>query len=321
MTQHPLKFNLFTFGDSADINTFSNLPYFFTESLKSKGIHVNRINLLPEEDLFFKWYFNICRKWFFFNKRLLKRDVSFDLYRNKAIKFFVDRKIISKLKTYAQVNLNIFLTYSFSSYRFSKVPVVHYCDQTYELFLNDTRKKIRKRDKYFIKLEKKNLENAAHIFSTNSKCTKHITECYKLRNTTHLKGGINLDTSVIENEHQIINLKKNNKDILFIGRGIHKRGVDILVDAFRQFNRLNANAYTLHLVGISAKRITNADSSIKFYQYLDKNIPGELKLYLDLLKRARLFVMPMRTRTAARRRERSGVHVHACYHNQHLAYG
>ena len=39
--------NLFTYGDSRDVNTWSNIPYYFQRALLARGVRVNPINIAP----------------------------------------------------------------------------------------------------------------------------------------------------------------------------------------------------------------------------------------------------------------------------------
>lgn len=41
----PKEVIFFTKGDSADISTWSNVPYFFTRTLEEKGVTVHRVNM------------------------------------------------------------------------------------------------------------------------------------------------------------------------------------------------------------------------------------------------------------------------------------
>jgi glycosyltransferase involved in cell wall biosynthesis len=271
MSPSRLEVNLFVVGDSSDINTWSNLPYFFSNSLIKKGISINRVNIIPEESLIYKYYLRFIQKWFRLKKRFTNRDFILDPFRDKVIRLIVNRKIKCEVKKYSQSDLNIFLTFSYSSYKFIDIPVVHYCDQVYELYLDDTKRKIKKKDIHFINIEKNNLNNSSHIFTTNSKCANFISKRYNLSNVTVLGAGINLENPQTENQENIIKLKKKNKDILFIGKEAYKRGVDILIEAFNRFNRLNDNSFTLHVVGVSKRSFAEINDKIIFYGYLNPN--------------------------------------------------
>jgi len=51
------ELTIFTSGDSGKISTWSNIPYFFTQTLLSKGIKINRVNISPS--IFFSKFFNL----------------------------------------------------------------------------------------------------------------------------------------------------------------------------------------------------------------------------------------------------------------------
>src|SRR5262249_20967427 len=109
--------------------------------------------------------------------------------------------------------------------------------------------------------------------------------------------GVNTDIE-LPNPKDLILTKEKSKDVVFVGRGAHKRGVDILVKAFRIFNERCGREFTLHIVGVLPGELPTelqaADANIRFYGYLDKAVPEECERYYRLLKSARLFVFPMR---------------------------
>jgi hypothetical protein len=43
------EINVFTYCNASKLSTWSNVPYFFTETLEEKGIKVNRINIQPNK--------------------------------------------------------------------------------------------------------------------------------------------------------------------------------------------------------------------------------------------------------------------------------
>ena len=98
--------------------------------------------------------------------------------------------------------------------------------------------------------------------------------------------------------HRLIAEKENSTDILFIGRGAHKRGADILIRAFTLFNDRHDRRFTLHIVGVGPHELPEelraVDCRIRFHGYLDRSDPGDLQRYNNLLRAAKMFVMPMR---------------------------
>ena len=124
-----------------------------------------------------------------------------------------------------------------------------------------------------------------------------MKERYRPRRAFCLKTGVNTDIDVV-NPEDLIARKRSSTDILFIGRGAYQRGVDILIKAFELFNTRRHDAFTLHIVGVQPEELPQElrapSPLVKLHGYLDKSSPAELQRYNDLLRSAKLFVMPMR---------------------------
>jgi glycosyltransferase involved in cell wall biosynthesis len=100
------------------------------------------------------------------------------------------------------------------------------------------------------------------------------------------------------NPERLIACKERSTDILFIGRGAHKRGVDILIKAFSVFNQRHGGRFVLHIVGVRPQELPpdlqEPRADVCFYGYLDRTVPRDHDLYNRLMRSARLFVFPMR---------------------------
>lgn len=288
------EINVFTAGDSNDIKAWSNVPYFFSRAMEQKAIRVNRINLIPEDMFLYKWYLRCYLRWSQLKRMILRKDYPYDFFRDRISLYLSGVRIKRELRRYPDADFNIFLTFSISSYRYSDIPVVHYCDQTYDLYLDGKKKVVTRHDRVFIRMETANLKNAHYIFTTNRRCCEHIMEKYGLVNVRSVPTGINLNTLDAADEEGILADKLHDRNILFVGKGIHKRGVDILIGAFTRFNRLHADNWKLHIVGVNRESFGGLLDNIVFYGQLSKDIPAELACYLQLIRSARLFVMPMR---------------------------
>ncbi len=287
-----MKINLFAIGNPRDINTWSNVPYFFCRSLEKRGIEVNALNALPEKDLSY-------RLWNLLTRFLSKLPFGWDsryvgTFRGRLNYFLVQRNVRKLARLHSPVDMNVFLTFSLSSFKYTSTPVVHYCDRVYEQFLEETQQQPTRRDHRLIEAEKRNLERAAIVLSLNEPCRLFIRDRYRIENVQKLKAGINLDKLEPLNPETLITFKESRRDILFIGRNAYRRGVDILVRAFRMFNAECGNDFRLQMVGITPEEFNEADEKVKIYPYLRKDDPRELAIYNELLASARLFVMPMR---------------------------
>jgi glycosyltransferase involved in cell wall biosynthesis len=291
-----LRINLFTYGDCQDINTWSNLPYYFSNALEAQHVQINRINLIPSEylryRLFCRWKSGCDHV-----QHLFGRKPEPDPFRTKTNYLLINKKIRAVLHRFRDVDLNLFLTFSFSSYAYHAIPSLLYCDRTYEHFLEECGRPVSRRDRMFINVERRNLEKADLVLTTNKACTDFINSRYDVKRVMTLKGGMNTD--VVEmNVNNLIAQKERSKQLLFIGRGVYSRGVDILIRAFRIFNADHDGEFTLQVVGVSPSELplelqTNS-GNIQFYPYLDRAIPEQRDTYNELIRSARLFVLPMR---------------------------
>ena len=289
-----MQVNLFTAGDSADIDTWSNLPYFLSRALMRKGVRVERFDLVPRHKLYWlrmflrRYYHRVLRRFF-------RQNRPYDFFRDE-IAYQLTRR---KLKEFSQrgpaADFNLFLTFSFSTGQFTATPIMHLADITYEQYLEESGKKKRRRDLRFIQRESENLHRAHAIFATSERCRNFLRTRYGLTNVRKLTSGINLEVEEIDDVTELLSRKWKAKSILFVGRGVHKRGIDILTRAFAIFNERNGHDFTLSLVGVSQRELgAAAVERTDYYPYLSKGRPEELSLYLDLLRSATVFVMPMR---------------------------
>ena len=290
------QINLFTYGNAYDINTWSNVPYFFHRALLARDLIVNPIDITPSDSFGFRLF---CR-WLDARSRLaspLGLNTCSDVFRTRVNYALANSRARAASQLHADAHLNVFLTFSFSSHRYSGTPVVLYCDRTYEHYLNDCARTPTARDRAFIAMERENLERADLVLAMSELCRDFIKTRYETRQLAYLRAGINVESSDIDTR-ALIARKERHHEILFIGRGAHKRGVDILIKAFTIFNERQGGRFVLRVVGIGpdelAPELQVARGDIHFYGYLDRNVPRERDLYNALIQSARLFVFPTR---------------------------
>ncbi len=286
------RVNLFCWGDSNDINTWSNVPYFFARALISRRVDVRRLNLIPDGgpvhramEVLSSNYNRIAS-----TCGLHPRP----LFRIPAFHRLVNFHLAQTCRRIHDTDLNLFLTFSFSSYRYSNVPVAHYCDRTYELDLAERGIQPSFVDRRLFKMEKQNLQNARYVFNFNRACLEFVRDRYGVSRPLLLTAGINLGEDDFPDPSTLIARKEASRDILFIGRGYHHRGVDILLEAFRLFNTRTPDPFTLHLVGVAKLGPSEPQANVVCHGYLRKDDPAQYRQYMELLASARLFVFPMR---------------------------
>ena len=287
-----MKINLFCWGDSSDINTWSNVPYFFGRTLILRNIDVRRVNLIPDEALVQRALNFVMRQR---NRVASALGLRYrPMFRVPAFHRRVNFHLAKTSRKLQDADLNLFLTFSFSSYRYCDIPVAHYCDRTYEHHLEEQGVRPTAVDRWLMKREKRNLQNAQHVFCLNRACLEFVRERYGVRSTVLLKAGINLSGDDFCDPGALIAGKQAAREILFVGRGYYERGVDILLEAFRRFNDKLSDPFTLHLVGIISDQLPTPQPHVICHGYMRKDDPVEYREYTKLFASARLFVFPMR---------------------------
>ena len=232
--------------------------------------------------------------------KLIKPDYHYDPFRTNGYQESVYRRMRAEAEQYYDADLNLFMTFSFSSYSIINLPVVHYCDRTYEHFLEENGRTPTRNDRQFIKIDRENIENADLVLTLNQHCRDFIQSRYNAKSVIFLRGGINTDNNDLDPD-SLMAEKENSSDILFIGRGVYKRGVNTLIQAFNLFNERRGGKFTLHIVGVKSEELPQKlqipSPNIIFYGYLDRAVPDDLVRYNELLRSAKLFVFPMRPGT------------------------
>lgn len=294
MSFEDLQVNLFTIGDSTDINTWSNLPFFFSDGLLKNGVALQRVDLVPTGDPRYDMARFLRRQSSRIRRRLTGRKPPYDFCRDRLGWKLAQNRIRGAVRRFPDADLHVFLTFNFSSHRHSSVPVVHLCDITYEQLLEDTGRTPTADDRRWIDNEIENLRNARRVFATSRKCCDFIRDRYGLGHVRLFDYGINLNLDVREPADILLGRKWASHRLLCIGRGVHKRGIDILVDALALLNKRRPEPVELDLVGVMPHELPRADRHVTCHGYLDKGDPEQLRAYTRLLLDDTLFAMPMR---------------------------
>lgn len=278
------EINVFTNGDARKLSTWSNFPYFFTESLKSKGIKVNYINTQPNRILKNIYKFSIWQ----ILKRIKKYD-SYDYYRTKTNRIFANRIIENGVKKYPNADANLFLNFSFSAKPFSSKPTILFGDWTYELYFKQF--KIRKPsnlEQSFIDAENNCIENANAVFVMFPKMAKLIQARYKNPNIYNLSGYFINSTQAI-NADDIIQQKLLSYKLLFIGTIKYIEGANILIDAVSKllpkYPKLE-----VHIIGMKSSDFNKLPDFVHCYGYLDKAKNDDRNAYNNLMQSAKMIV-------------------------------
>lgn len=274
---------VFTNGDSSKPSTWSNVPYFFTEALLSKGITVNRVDLQQHQTLKKLFNRNIKRI-----KKITKSTSSYDYYRSSIHFYDVTRRIKSAIAQHPNTDANIFLTFSFSACGLTNKPSVQLCDWTYAHYIDHF---LDRQPDYFerqcIRRENAKIESSDFVFSLFPSVTQKMKAQYQNKNIFYLGNVINAGHGV--SPADAVALKSASNSIVFIGGTKYKAGALSLIQAFTRVRSKNPSL-CLHIVGLETKDLGQLPENVFCYGYLDKGIESAKATYYKLLLEAKAIV-------------------------------
>ncbi|MDD5578203.1 MAG: glycosyltransferase [Methylobacter sp.] len=277
------EITVFSNGDSNKISTWSNVPFFFTETLFSKGIKVNRVDISPP--FLLEKIANITVYYFL---GILYKNSAYNYFRSLIHFVNVRYRIKKAIKQYPNSDAHIFLTFSFSSVGLTKKPIVQFCDWTYDHYINYfLDRKPNFFEKQCIKREDSQIEGADLIFPLFPSVAKYMMKRYKNENIYYLGNVINswLDIS----ETDVMESKENSNKLLFVGSKKYIEGAQSLINAF-EILKQNYPALSLHIIGMNNTDFKSLPKDIHCYGYLDKGKNEDREIYYKLFKEAKVFI-------------------------------
>lgn len=280
----PIKeITIFSNGDSDKISTWSNVPFFFTQTLISKNIKVNRIDLSPSPVLlkiYNKTIYRLIRKIF--------KNTTYDYFRSYIHFLDIRRRIKLAISKYPNADVNIFLTFSFASINLSSSPSVLFGDWTYDHYF----KYFEKRQPDFlerssIKREDTMIEGVTLVFPLFPSVAEYMKNHYKNKNIHYLGNVIN---SIYEPSEEVILEKKSKSHaLLFIGNKKYHEGAVVLISAFKLL-KIEFPDLTLNIIGMIDSDFTELPADVQCYGYLDKAKESDRLLYYSLLENAKICI-------------------------------
>lgn len=274
----------FTWGDSLQLKTWSNVPYFLTTTLEQQEIKVNRVNITEKQYYLIK-FGKFIRKAFSF---VYRKKVFYDYTRTRlsqAIANYIMKKSILK---FPNTDLFICISFSFSAKNFTSKPVIMFCDWTIEYAI----RVFQMREPLLIE---KNAIKRQHnlLIKADAAITlfPDVSLYYKKRNPSidlkYLGNVINSNKKDVQDLDEIIDNKYHSNTVLFIGKRHYLTGLTTLITAIKKLK--NSHPIKLNIIGISETE-EFSDPSITYYGYLNKAIPKENHVYYQLISNAKVII-------------------------------
>lgn len=276
-----MKVSIFTQGDANSMTSWSGVPYFLSKGLEQLGVEVNRIDMSPRGN-----FYRFCNiLWKDTAGRCIKLFDKKNIYsfaRSKVHNAFVYRRIKKAYKE-NPCEWNIFLTFSFYNKFGGKSLLL--CDWSFDYEISEKRrKKPNFKERQYIKYERNVIANSEKVVSIFPYYADAMSRLYD-REVLYLGSlGVN---NLPENwllDDSVLDVKRDSKKIVFVGKSLYKDACKLVIEAFRKLK----GDFELHVIGM--ERFGDYPENVHFHGMLSKNIPEERMLYYDLLKEAKLCV-------------------------------
>jgi len=276
--------NVYTNGEPEKLSTFSNVPYFFIQSLRKLNIKVNPINIEPNAVWGKNWNRFILRL-----IRLIIPNSMFAYDRTTLNDWDTRRKIRKAVKEYPNSQAEIFLTFIANAKGISKAPTVLLSDWNYEYVIEHFwEKKPDFFQKRAIRRQDKLMNDSDHIFFLFPGSMRIMQEKYKNPQIHYLGNFVNCLLEPKKSQESI-EKKKQSRDLLFIGKNHYKEGALTLLEAFKSIREKYPD-WVLHIIGMQAKDFDSLPEQVICYGYLDKEKEEEKLKFYELLERSKLFI-------------------------------
>lgn len=278
------EITVFSIGDSLELKTWSNVPYFFTKGLEEKQIKVNRINI--EENSFLK---TIYKYTIFAFLKLINKNSNHTYFRSGLNYFLTNLKINSSIKKYKNADALLFLTYSFSAKKINNKKVILFGDWSYLYYINNFLKREPVSfEKKALSREEKHINEANTVLSLFPKSLKFNIQHYKNNHQYYLGNVINGNFEL--DIKQLITQKSQSNKLLFIGNKKYINGALDLINAFKAILETTTTNVELHIIGLMEEEVGIHLLGLFYYGYLDKGNSIENKQYYTLISEARAII-------------------------------
>lgn len=271
-----------------DKRSWSGIPYNLVQQLK-RFYDVDVIWL--EESLAEKVYCSAYKVfWHLLGKR---NDPRFSTLYAK-----LKGKQITKLLKVKQYNGAFFRGSNLAAYVKTNIPTkVYFSDACFHQMV----------DYYFFNLAKSNINDGnevqrramencnINVFASNWAMRDAIDYYHIPKENCHLGYfGASVDTKEFKKQKHDANIV----NLLFVGVDWVRKGGEIAVECTKLLNKKDpSKKYILHFVGCNPPYEIN-DENIKFYGFLNRNIPEQAQLMISLREQADLFILPTRAECA-----------------------
>lgn len=286
-----MKILLLTEGDANSPDTWSNVPYFFINSLKEArdGIH----EIIPIDISKFSWgdslglkveeyFLKIVRKIFPGNRTYTAR-------RTKLYQKAVEKNIKNAIEEYEDADCLLSTNFSHSGALLCSKKTCIFCDWPIDYLIEVMQHRVPGVfEKKSIERQRREIEAADYVISLFPDVQEYMEKKYN-RKIYYLGNVINSEIRSFDADKLIG--EKYHGDYLFIGVKKYIQSAIALCECIIKYNETHGTNKKVNIIGLKVSDATIFDNeNVQCYGYLSKgNIEQENKYY-DLLMNAKAIV-------------------------------
>lgn len=278
------EITVFTYGDSALKSTWSNVPFYLTDSFIRLGFKVNRVNLKPNKYLLKLWNQIVLRL-----IRTVLPNSTYTFDRTPFFRVLARRKMKRSVSQYSNSKFFLSTSFSFHPGRYTNRPVVMFCDWTYQYYLQHF---LHRKPDF---LEAQEIRNQHELqasvdmmISLFPDVRDYIVKKENCDGAQYLGNVINSD--MYDSSDEIIKSKYLSNSIVFIGLPKYLPGLISLLKAVAMMAPLNH--LTVNVIGVTENQVPKdlIRTNVTFWGYLDKSNHTQNQQYYEVVNNAKLFV-------------------------------
>lgn len=267
--------------DSNKIDSWSNVPYLFCNTLRDYGYNI--IPFTINENFFLKYIIYIVKKILHI---LFKINTTWD-YSRSALHYYHAQNQINKFCKKNQHDAVLVLSLSYGPSNYYNKPLILFGDWSYSYYLHIKQKKyINKFEKESAKREDLLIKKADIVITHFNDARLYIENISPKTKSFYLGTFIN---SIENPSHEDISIKKHSKKILFIGKSHYIEGARELIEAYSALKNIDSE-FTLDIIGINKSELNKIPTGVYCHGYLSKGDDIQRKKYYSLLRTSTIFV-------------------------------
>ena len=285
-----MEVTILTYGDSNDINLWSNLPYFIAKACEENVGKTNRFDVYyPQRKIKFLFDKTIRRI-----VKVFKRKTTY-CYERSIIHHIVCMRLMKRaVKNYPNTDLFICLSFSWNTSRYSTKPCINLCDWTYEFLIKqDIKKTVDWFEHHEIERQKRVLESSTLCDVWRIECKNLIRQSMPCVNLTveHSKA-VNCLYDISSLQADYIENKYTSNVYVFIGAQRYIEGARVFCEVMNDFNNKGYD-FKAYLIGINESALNKErklHKNIKCVGYLDKGDMENCNVYYELIKSSKVVI-------------------------------